>query len=178
MQSSITSLNRGSSAMPNMVLGKEDHVILNLSLTINDLAREIEDRGQTDLILLDFAKAFDKVSHRLFLHKMQHYGVTGCTLQWVDDFLKDRTQQVLVEGKASKEAHVVSGALCKWLRTVQEYSISSWCQASPRRSRCTAAGLGTHMAHAVLSIKVPSAALRSLRNPSPLPPPTTFTVPS
>ena len=40
---------------------------------------------------------------------MQHDGVTGCTLQWVEDFLKDRTQQVLVEGKAGKEAHIVSG---------------------------------------------------------------------
>ena len=43
-----------------------------LILTINDLARGIEDRGQTDIMLLDFAKAFDKVSHRLLLHKMQN----------------------------------------------------------------------------------------------------------
>ena len=80
-----------------------------LILTINDLAQGIEDKGQTDLVLLDFAKAFDKVSHRLLLHKLEHYGVRGCTLQWVEDFLRDRTQQVQVEGKVSKEVHVASG---------------------------------------------------------------------
>jgi hypothetical protein len=33
-----------------------------LILTINDLAKGIEEKGQTDLILLDFAKAFDKIT--------------------------------------------------------------------------------------------------------------------
>ena len=80
-----------------------------LILTINDLAKGIEDKGQTDLILLDFAKAFDKVSHRLLLHKMQHYGVQSLTLKWVADFLSGRTQQVLVDGKVSSLANVESG---------------------------------------------------------------------
>ncbi|XP_072051490.1 uncharacterized protein [Amphiura filiformis] len=52
-----------------------------LILTIDDLVKGIEDKGQTDMILLDFAKAFDKVSHRLLLHKLQHYGICGPTLQ-------------------------------------------------------------------------------------------------
>ena len=80
-----------------------------LILTIHDLARGIEEKEQTDLILLDFAKAFDKVSHRLLLHKIEHYGVRGHTLHWVKDFLSDRTQQVLVDGQISSEAKVTSG---------------------------------------------------------------------
>ena len=50
-------------------------------LTVDDLAKGIEDKGQTDLVLLDFSKAFDKVSHKLLLHKIQHYGVRGPNLQ-------------------------------------------------------------------------------------------------
>ena len=32
---------------------------------------------ETDIIILDFAKAFDKVNHSLLVHKLEHYGVTG-----------------------------------------------------------------------------------------------------
>ena len=32
---------------------------------------------QADLILMDFAKAFDKVPHRRLLHKMDYYGIRG-----------------------------------------------------------------------------------------------------
>jgi len=80
-----------------------------LILTINDLAKGLEDKEQTDLILLDFSKAFDKVSHRLLLQKMEHYGVHGATLNWVKDFLSQRTQQVLVDGQMSTQANVTSG---------------------------------------------------------------------
>ena len=80
-----------------------------LILTINDLAKGIEEKGQTDLILLDFSKAFDKVSHRLLLHKLEHYGVRGTTLLWVKDFPSQRSQQVLVDGQVSTQADVTSG---------------------------------------------------------------------
>ena len=32
---------------------------------------------QTDLLLLDFSKAFDKVSHKLLLSKLSFYGING-----------------------------------------------------------------------------------------------------
>jgi hypothetical protein len=62
-----------------------------------------------DLILLDFAKAFDKVSHRRLLLKAEFYGLRGCTLDWIKSFLHDRTQQVLIDGQLSPEAKVTSG---------------------------------------------------------------------
>ena len=33
--------------------------------------------GQTDVLVMDFSKAFDKVSHGRFLHKLAHDGVRG-----------------------------------------------------------------------------------------------------
>jgi len=38
--------------------------------TIHDFAFNLSNKSQTDVILLDFCKAFDKVSHRLLLHKL------------------------------------------------------------------------------------------------------------
>ena len=40
---------------------------------------------------------------------MEHYGVNPNTIRWVENFLKDRTQRVLLEGIFSEPAPVLSG---------------------------------------------------------------------
>jgi hypothetical protein len=80
-----------------------------LILTIQDLAKNIDNRGQTDLILLDFSKAFDKVPHKRLLYKINYYGIRHSTNQWIANFLEGSTQQVLVEGVKSTTAPVHSG---------------------------------------------------------------------
>ena len=55
---------------------------------------------KTDLIILDFSKAFDKVSHER-LHKLDHCGMRGSTFHCFKAFLFDRTQLVMVEGAKS-----------------------------------------------------------------------------
>ena len=80
-----------------------------LILTIDDLARGLDDRAQIDVVLLDYEKAFDKVSHRHLLKKVEHYGVRGSVLDWIRDFLSNRTQAVLVDGQTSSESPVTSG---------------------------------------------------------------------
>ena len=62
-----------------------------------------------DAILLDFSKAFDKVSHQRLVIKLDHYGICGNLLQWIKSFIANRTQQVLVEGHTSSPAPVTSG---------------------------------------------------------------------
>jgi hypothetical protein len=80
-----------------------------LILTINDLAKGLDAGSQIDAILLDFSKAFDKVPHRRLMAKLHHYGIRGTTHAWIQDFLKDRTQQVVLEGEVSAVAPVTSG---------------------------------------------------------------------
>ena len=58
---------------------------------------------QVDLLLLDFSKAFDTVSHRKLLTKLEFYGIQGCTLQLISTWLTNRTQRVLVEGLTLKK---------------------------------------------------------------------------
>ena len=43
--------------------------------TLQEIARNMTRKGQVDVILLDFAKAFDKVPHHRLLHKSYYYGV-------------------------------------------------------------------------------------------------------
>ena len=55
-------------------------------------------KDQADAILLDFAKAFDKVHHQRFLYELSFYGIRGDTLKWIIAFLGHRKQQVLLDG--------------------------------------------------------------------------------
>ena len=80
-----------------------------LILTVDDLASSLDGGGQTDVILLDFSKAFDKVPHERLLMKLDHLGIRGSTLKWIENFLTDRTQQVVVEGQKSDVGRVTSG---------------------------------------------------------------------
>ena len=64
---------------------------------------------QTDLIVMDFAKAFDKVPHRRLLHKLDYYGVRGSILKWINSWLSGHTQQVVLDGQASDPVPVLAG---------------------------------------------------------------------
>ena len=78
-----------------------------LLLTTEDLVQNYEDKIQTDSIVLHFSKAFDVVPHQCSLHKLDHYGIRGPTLLWIQNFLTTRTQKV--DGSFSDTAHVSSG---------------------------------------------------------------------
>ena len=72
--------------IPSMVSGKRGAARPNFML-VDELANSIQQGRQTDLILLDFSKAFDKVSHEKLAYKLFHYGVQGKTLDWIKGFL-------------------------------------------------------------------------------------------
>jgi hypothetical protein len=80
-----------------------------LLTTMQDLLKSNDANIQTDVIILDFSKAFDTVPHDKLLHKLQHYGVRGPVHQWISSFLTKRTMRVLLEGEISEEAKVESG---------------------------------------------------------------------
>jgi hypothetical protein len=42
---------------------------------IDDVTLNMENGKQTDILVLDFSKAFDKVSHSLLLHRLHNYGI-------------------------------------------------------------------------------------------------------
>ena len=68
----------------------------------------IRGNKQTDLIIMDFAKAFDKVPYRTLLHKLNYCGIRGSTHKWINSWHSGRTQQVVLDGQASDPVPVLS----------------------------------------------------------------------
>ena len=80
-----------------------------LIITINDFAESLNRNEQTDVIFLDFSKAFDKVSHQHLFHKLHHYGIREDLLTWIKSFIYNRVQQVVVDSQQSNLTAVTSG---------------------------------------------------------------------
>ena len=76
---------------------------------MHDLFRSNDAGIQTDVVILDFSKAFDSASHKKLLHKLDHYGVQGPVHTWITNFLTNRKMRVVLEGEKSEEASVDSG---------------------------------------------------------------------
>ena len=80
-----------------------------LITTVHDLALNLDKGKQTNVILLDFSKAFDKVPHQRLLSKLHFYGIQNSTLNWISSFLTNRTQQVTIDIIQSDQLPVDSG---------------------------------------------------------------------
>ena len=52
-------------------------------MLVNSLAESINSRSQTDVIFLDFSKAFDKVPRHKLLFKLRSYGIRGQVILWI-----------------------------------------------------------------------------------------------
>ena len=76
---------------------------------IQDWAECLNRSGQTDVLLLDFSKAFDKVPNQRLAVKLRHYGIDGKTLNWIQGFLSKREQCVVINGTHSSWKPVRSG---------------------------------------------------------------------
>lgn len=75
----------------------------------HDVGKALDCGKETDMIYLDFSKAFDSVPHQKLLFKLQHHGISGSLLSWFSDYLKGRRQRVVVEGASSSFLDVTSG---------------------------------------------------------------------
>ena len=60
-------------------------------------------------IFLDLSKAFDTVNYDILLQKLLHYGFAGITHTWFQNYIYDRQQFVIVNGKASDSATLTCG---------------------------------------------------------------------
>ena len=76
---------------------------------VEHLARNLDHGKQTDVLLLDFSKALDTVPHKRLLKKLDHYGIRGQLIKWIESWLCGRTQTVVVNGSPSSPVTVTSG---------------------------------------------------------------------
>ena len=72
--------------------------------------RAIDNKLVVDAVFLDFQKAFDRVSHSILLHKLEHnFEFTGNLLAWLRDYLSEREQYTVINGVPSENTKVASG---------------------------------------------------------------------
>ena len=68
------------------------------------------DRGkELRVVFLDITKAFDRVWHVGLLQKLHKSGINNSLLAWFKDYLADRTQRVVLNGKTSEWSHIKAG---------------------------------------------------------------------
>lgn len=75
----------------------------------DDIIDSLVSGADVDTIYLDYAKAFDKVDHKLLLAKVQLYGFPSKLVRWIESFLSNRYQKVVVDGFPSVKALILSG---------------------------------------------------------------------
>ena len=61
------------------------------------------------IIYLDFQKAFDKVPHQRLILKLKSNGMGNSVVNWIEQWLTDRRQRVVVDGEVSSWKSVLSG---------------------------------------------------------------------
>lgn len=88
---------------------KKKSCITNLLEFYDRVVFDVELSKALDIIFLDFMKAFDKVAYRRLIAKMKMYGINEKVLNWIIDWLKDRKQRVIINGKYSDWEKVTSG---------------------------------------------------------------------
>ena len=70
---------------------------------------EYDEVRAIDVIYLDFKKAFDRVSHDLLINKISSLGIKGQTIRWIENWLNNRKQRVMINGVTSDWSRVTSG---------------------------------------------------------------------
>jgi len=81
-----------------------------LCATYHDIAKSVESSYTTHAIILDFKKAFDKVPHSLLIQKLRQIpDLSPLLANWIQDFITQRMQSVVIKGNISTPCMVTSG---------------------------------------------------------------------
>ena len=81
----------------------------NILLCLERWTEMLDDGRGVDVAYFDYSKAFDKVSHRPLLVKLKAYGIDGRLLVWLEAYLRDQKQRVVVGNAKSSWLEVISG---------------------------------------------------------------------
>ena len=72
--------------------------LTNMLCFLEEITKWIDEGSPVDIIYLDFQKAFDKVPHQRLLLKLKAHGIGDGIIYWIEKWLTDRRQHVVVDG--------------------------------------------------------------------------------
>ena len=66
------------------------------------ITKWVDEGSPVDVIYLDFQKAFDKVPHQRLILKLKSHGMGNSITNWIEQWLTDRKQMIVVDGEVSR----------------------------------------------------------------------------
>ncbi|KAJ7412546.1 rna-directed dna polymerase from mobile element jockey-like [Pitangus sulphuratus] len=75
--------------------------LTNLVSFHDQVIHTVDDGKAVGVVYLDFSKAFDTISHSIFLEKLAAHGLDRCDLGWLKNWRAGRTQRMVVSGVTS-----------------------------------------------------------------------------
>ena len=75
----------------------------------HNIMQKLDNQEELVFTFFDISKAFDKVSHKALLHKLQTIGITGDALKLIENYLSGRKQKVVINGSSSSWKEIKDG---------------------------------------------------------------------
>ena len=91
---------------------REEHSVVHALLDVTSFIHDtIQNKQTTELLLIDFIKAFDTVSHEILMHKSYHHGIRRLAYGLIVIYLSCRNQFVVVNNTQSSLKPINIGVL-------------------------------------------------------------------
>ena len=75
----------------------------------SDIYNSINNKEITIATFIDLKKAFDTVNHTILMEKLNYLGIKGNCLNWILDYLSNRSQSTFCNNVLSKAEKVICG---------------------------------------------------------------------
>ena len=81
----------------------------NLLIFLEEITKLLDEGIPVDVLYMDFKKAFDSVPHQRLLKKIKAHGIGGKLYSWIEVWLCNRKQRVVLKGETAEWENVKSG---------------------------------------------------------------------
>ena len=75
----------------------------------HQLVQSFDNKSQTCVIFCDISNAFERVWHKGLIFKLKQNGICGQLLNWIENYLSDRSQRVFIGTSYSRPERILAG---------------------------------------------------------------------
>ena len=100
----------------NKLISRHQHAFISKHSTASNLIECVHDwlvslnsARSTDVIYVDFSRAYDSIVISKLLFKIRYYGFSGNLFNWIEQFLSNRSQRTVIDNCSSSFIPVTSG---------------------------------------------------------------------
>ena len=86
-----------------------DSTVNQLCFITHRIYESLQNGKEVRAVFIDLSRAFDKVSHPHLLYKLKTFGIGGSLLKWLNSYLCERSQRVVINGQCSSVKQITAG---------------------------------------------------------------------